>query len=302
MPRLTDPAIRMRLIGVIIFILAEMYSWHDRPRLLASCLASELAPEDILLASTTASVRPLSDRTDSAFQAMLDRLARSRSEPSPMSVGFDNPCDLNRDGNCDDLDFMLVRSALGKSYTDAGYLPKADFDADGVVTEADEGQIIRFAEIFAAPFKMDLDVKKAKVILKEEPRNLTGIEIRGRIAPDTSGDGMDAVGEKTIIRFNGFREEIRPGQFVVVGNKLRYSGATPGIEVIELGPEGQFKIQAHLADPSPIDLPGFLWLVIQIGNDRGESWISIDQDGKMMKSSGYDVDDDKKENVEVKDD
>jgi len=54
------------------------------------------------------------------------------------------PCDMDRDGDCDKIDYWLAKKALGSCNTDKprfifwGYNELADADHDGCVTEEDQ--------------------------------------------------------------------------------------------------------------------------------------------------------------------
>jgi hypothetical protein len=62
------------------------------------------------------------------------------SDPDTVMItaeGEISPCDLNRDGNVDIDDYRVIRSILGRSEGDVGFLDQADYDDDGYISLAD---------------------------------------------------------------------------------------------------------------------------------------------------------------------
>lgn len=59
------------------------------------------------------------------------------SSPS-MTVDLFEPCDVNRDGDCDAADFELLTKAIGQCDDGDNYNELADADHDGCVTEKDK--------------------------------------------------------------------------------------------------------------------------------------------------------------------
>ncbi len=62
------------------------------------------------------------------------------SGPPSTTVSYE-PCDNDRDGDCDSVDFGLVTSAIGSCMGEDNYNRLADADRNGCVTENDRKQL-----------------------------------------------------------------------------------------------------------------------------------------------------------------
>ena len=65
-------------------------------------------------------------------------LAGIRFEPPPMGESPYVPCDLDHDGDCDEVDEQIFNDAFGKCRGELGYSFNADIDGDGCVDTADK--------------------------------------------------------------------------------------------------------------------------------------------------------------------
>lgn len=68
-----------------------------------------------------------------AATLLLADIASPPSEISPFA-----PCDLDKDGHCDQTDRQLFEDAFGTCRGDSDYSFEADIDGDGCVTDNDE--------------------------------------------------------------------------------------------------------------------------------------------------------------------
>ncbi len=59
----------------------------------------------------------------------------------PMVADSYEPCDNDRDGDCDKADYELVTQAIGNCEYGKGYNELADADHDGCVTESDRDML-----------------------------------------------------------------------------------------------------------------------------------------------------------------
>lgn len=77
---------------------------------------------------------PVGALTEQLFDGLLVLL---QDEP-PGVMRFVWGCDLNFDNQCDQLDQQLLQAAMGKCQGQSGFLPRADVDKNGCITDVDE--------------------------------------------------------------------------------------------------------------------------------------------------------------------
>ena len=70
--------------------------------------------------------------------ASMQRLQEVGPESEPMVMSPFEPCDLDRDGDCDEADRKTFADAFGKCRGEPGYNFNADIDGDGCVVTNDE--------------------------------------------------------------------------------------------------------------------------------------------------------------------
>jgi hypothetical protein len=80
---------------------------------------------------------PLGPETEAFFREIEDGL-QVLSPIQPMDEDTSSPCDLNRDGVCNELDFHSFAKHMGSCRSDPLYDPLADIDGNGCVDSLDQ--------------------------------------------------------------------------------------------------------------------------------------------------------------------
>jgi hypothetical protein len=112
-----------------------------------SCPAAS-KPEGTLV--KTISVDPLlGPETEAFFDEVQERM-QSLPPGDPMGSTIIKHCDLNGDNICDYADYQIFQNALGKCREQDGYIPLADGNGDGCITNEDE------YFVFIIPVKVDI--------------------------------------------------------------------------------------------------------------------------------------------------
>ena len=86
---------------------------------------------------------PVGALTEHLFDGLLVLL---QDEP-PGAMSFVWGCDLNFDNRCDQLDQQLLQAAMGKCQGQSGFLPRADVDKNGCITDIDEEPWLRILHL-----------------------------------------------------------------------------------------------------------------------------------------------------------
>src|SRR5690606_33744200 len=77
---------------------------------------------------------PIGPETE-AFFAQVQAVLEQVPVGGPMEEDPFAPCDLDKDGDCDDADRAAVQASAGSCFGDAGYFFLADHDGDGCVEQ-----------------------------------------------------------------------------------------------------------------------------------------------------------------------
>ena len=110
-------------------------------------------------------------------------------EPPPMGESPYVPCDLDHDGDCDEVDEQIFNDAFGKCRGELGYSFNADIDGDGCVVTADN-QVLTVGRF------VDIDLKPGS-----NP-NCVNPDSKGRVAVAIFGNGVDVVSiDQSTIKF-----------------------------------------------------------------------------------------------------
>ena len=80
----------------------------------------------------------LGPETEASFDRVIEGPQEVRPETETMEESPLVPCDLDKDGDCDEADKQIFDEAFGKCRGELGYNFDADIDGDGCVVTNDE--------------------------------------------------------------------------------------------------------------------------------------------------------------------
>ena len=113
------------------------YIYLQGPPVNASLCGSSTRPEGSIV--QTIRVDPPIGPDTEAFFSGIDQEFQAQGAPSgPMIWSSFELCDLNQDGGCDVIDLTIFQNMIGKSEGDSGFLPLADANGDGTISQVDQ--------------------------------------------------------------------------------------------------------------------------------------------------------------------